>query len=394
MDEKVRCRRGRHDRQEIAARYFTGGAGATVNHRRMSASQGADFLDYRAKSSVRFKHCCRLALLFALIVFQTANAADTNRDPLQFSDEPTPYVIEYPDWFKTSFLDLPRDVDEALQNGKRGIILYFEQANCGYCDAFVKNNLGLDDIVIYMRRNFDVVQLDIWGEREVTDFNGDKLSEREFSILHNTNFTPSFMFIVEGGRQALLLRGYHEPYRFRAALRYVGDRIFEQQSFPEYIALADSSNKFEMGEMNERDFFIKPPYILARSRFPADRPLLVMFESRDCHACDVMHKEPLSEPHILDRIRRFEVVQLDRNKDTPLITPIGPRTTARNWARRLGIAFTPTLIFFDNHGHEIIRLESVTKAFRMQQVLDYVLTGGFAEGNFQQWRARQRQLQR
>lgn len=309
---------------------------------------------------------------------------------MRFSDQPTTHAIEYPAWFKRSFLDLREDLNEALAAGKRGIIVYFAQANCGYCAAFVEHNLGRDDVTIYLRRHFDVVALDIWGERQVTDLDGDVFSEREFSILHNANFTPSFLFYVEGPQQALLLRGYHPPYRFLAALRFVGDGTYQQQSFAEYIERGEQTGKFEQGGLNERDFFIKPPYVLDRSRVPAHQPLLVVFESRDCHACDVMHSEPFSDPRILERLRRVEVVQFDMKQNTPVITPLGGHTTARDWARRLGVAYAPTLIFFDDQGHEIIRLDSIVKSGRMERVFDYVLSGAFHEYNYQQWLARQR----
>jgi len=328
-------------------------------------------------------------LIFFTKTFVTSPVQAAN-DPLRFSDQPQERDIKYPPWFKNSFLDLRQDLDQALASGKVGVMVFFGQKNCGYCAAFVNNNLEQEDISIYIQRNFDVIYLDIWGQRDVVDLDGDSFTEREYSILHNTNFTPSMMFLVAGRKNALLLRGYHGPYRFRAALRYVAEGFYKNLSFPDYVERADTSEKFEQGELNERDFFTRPPYILSRSQIAADRPLLVMFESRDCHACDVMHSDPLRNPGVLERLKAFEVVQLDMQRETPLITPLGDHTNARNWAHRLGIAFAPTLVFFDEHGREIIRLDSVTKVVRMGRVLDYVLEHGYLHGNYQQWRERKR----
>ncbi len=47
----------------------------------------------------------------------------------------------YPAWFKNSFLELADDVDEALGQGRRVIIL-FHQDDCPYCNALVERNLS------------------------------------------------------------------------------------------------------------------------------------------------------------------------------------------------------------------------------------------------------------
>jgi thioredoxin-related protein len=67
--------------------------------------------------------------------------------------------------------------------------------------------------------------------------------------------------------------------------------------------------------------------------------------------------------------------------------------TARQWAEQLGIFYTPTLIFFDDHGHEIMRVDSVVQFYRLRNVLNYILSGAYREyPNFQRWRASRRPL--
>jgi thioredoxin-related protein len=74
-------------------------------------------------------------------------------------------------------------------------------------------------------------------------------------------------------------------------------------------------------------------------------------------------------------------------KNTPVITPGGERTTAKKWADELGLFYTPTLLFFDDHGKEILRVDSVVQFYRLRNVLDYVLSGAYREyPTFQQWR--------
>ena len=308
----------------------------------------------------------------------------------QFTDVPRYRDLQYPDWFKQSFLDLREDVKEAAEAGKSGIAIYFGQKHCAYCQAFLEIDLGKPDIVTYLRRHFDVIPLDIFSDREVTDVQGASLSEKEFSIRENTHFTPSLIFYNTEGDEVLRLRGFYPPYKFRAALEYVADGHYQNYSFRDYLARADPTFAFEEGGLNQDELFAEPPYLLDRSHFAADRPLVVVFEQGDCHACDVLHTEPLGETEIRDRLKQFDVVQLDMWADTPLLTPDGRKLTAKGWAGQLGLFYTPTLMFFDEHGKEIVRIDSVVKFHRLKGVLDYVLGKGYLkEPTYLRWAYKQ-----
>jgi thioredoxin-related protein len=75
--------------------------------------------------------------------------------------------------------------------------------------------------------------------------------------------------------------------------------------------------------------------------------------------------------------------------DTPVMTPSGEHTTARDWAEELGLFYAPSLLFFDEQGEEIIRVASVVGFYRLSSVLDYINTGAYKDGtDFQTWRVR------
>ena len=62
-------------------------------------------------------------------------------------------------------------------------------------------------------------------------------------------------------------------------------------------------------------------------------------------------------------------------------------TSARKWARKLGLFYTPSILFFDQHGKEIIRVDSVVQFYRLRNVLLYVAGGGYMyQSNYQLWR--------
>ncbi|MCU7959184.1 MAG: thioredoxin fold domain-containing protein [gamma proteobacterium symbiont of Bathyaustriella thionipta] len=335
----------------------------------------------------------RLLILWLLAAFSVAAYAQTiDPDFPVFDDQPLPSdgLVKYPDWFNQSFYDLPEDMQTALQAHKKGLIVYFGQQRCAYCKMLMDVNFTMPDIVEYTRRHFDITPIDIWGIDEVTDLQGKQLSEREYAIRENTNFTPSLIFYDAQGRIALRLRGYYPPYQFRAALEYVADDHYKKESFRDYLQLGDGASVFEAGDLNEEDFFQKPPYALDRSKRSAQRPLVVFFEQGDCHACDVLHSLPLQKPAIHQLFSQFDSVQLDRNANTPVLTPAGKATNARQWANDLDIFYTPTLVFFDEQGKEILRVDSVVHFFRLRNVLNYIVNKGYlVEPNYQLWRSSQ-----
>ncbi len=324
-----------------------------------------------------------------LLLLAQASPGASPEEP-GFDDSPLREAISLPDWFKMSFLELQEDLADARKNGKRGIIIYFGQKRCPYCKAQLENNWGQKDILNYTLRYFDVIAINVRGQKPVIDLQGREWTEKTWSVAQNTNFTPSLIFYDLQGREALRLRGYRPPYQFRAALEYVADGHYREESFRDYLARAEKAFSYGKDGLNEDEIFQPPPYLLDRSRIPAQRPLLITFERPRCHACDVLHGGPFNDPRIRRLLRDFDVVQLNMQADTPLLTPKGKKTTTRRWAESLGLDYAPTLIFFDEHGREIIRIDSVVWFYRLRNVLNYVRSGAWRQQrNFQLWRQQQ-----
>ncbi len=325
-----------------------------------------------------------LSLLAASLGVIAATEPD---EAYEFDDFPLEELLVYPTWFKKSFLDLGDDLDEAITAGKVGIIVYFGQKRCAYCKMLMDVNFKLSDVVNYTREHFDVIPVDIWSPEELTDPQGKLMTEREYAIRMGTNFTPSLIFYDKDGKIALRLRGYYPPYQFRAALEYVAGAHYKREPFAVYMARGDATQRFEKTDLNEQEFFSPAPHNLDRSRFRAERPLVVFFEQGDCHACDILHTQPLNQGSLRRLFHQFDNVQLDMHADTPVVTPDGKQTTARQWARDLGIFYAPSIVFFDEQGTEIIRVDSVVRFFRLRNVLNYVVSKGYQTyPDFQTWR--------
>lgn len=343
--------------------------------------------DRLGRPAAPWRDVLRAGLVLLWLVLVPPAAAVEDDDHLLFDDQPLEEPLSYPEWFKLSFLDLREDLQEAHGAGKAGLIVYFGQKYCAYCRQFLEKDLAKEDIRSYLQAHFDIIGIDIHGQNTVTDLEGESLDEHRFAAREQTNFTPSLVFYDVDGEEALRLRGYYPPYRFRAALEYVADGHYRHEAFRDYLARADVPLVFEPGELSEESYFLPGPYMLDRSRRHGERPLLVIFEQGNCHACDVLHTGPLQEPAIKQRMQQLEVVQLSYWDDTPVVTPGGERTTARKWAEAMRLFYTPTLIFFDADGSEIIRVDSVVQFYRLQNVLDFILEGGYRDyATFQRWR--------
>ncbi|MDY6978933.1 MAG: thioredoxin fold domain-containing protein [Pseudomonadota bacterium] len=325
-------------------------------------------------------------LLLLCLIGVTELQAQTNQIS-RFIDKPLEEPVSVPDWFKLSFLDLYDDIDEATADGKDGLIVYFGQKHCPYCKAHMEINWGNPDIVKYTRDRFDVIAIDVKGSRNITTVDGHVYEEKEFSVQQKTNFTPSLLFYNDKKEIVLKLQGYHPPYRFRAALEFVSDRHYEKETFREYLSRAELADSFGKDKLNQHTAFMPAPYILDRSKIPASRPLAVFFEQPRCHACDVLHAGPLSNDLITTNFKKMDVVQLNMQSETRLMTPDGRNITAAQWARELDLYYAPTIIFFDEQGKEILRINSVVWLYRLKNVLEYILSGAHKNyETYQLWR--------
>lgn len=102
-------------------------------------------------------------------------------------------------WEVNSFLDLREDLAEAHAKGRRFAVI-FEQRGCIYCTKMHKEVLSQRYINDYVRENFNILQLDLFGAREVTDFDGTKLSEAKLAERWNIMFTPTVVFFKDDAR--------------------------------------------------------------------------------------------------------------------------------------------------------------------------------------------------
>lgn len=292
-----------------------------------------------------------------------------------------PGYHEKPDWFKQSFLDIREDVAEAADAGKR-VVLYFYQDGCPYCKKLLEENFGQRTINDKARAHFDIIAINIWGDREVTGLEGQAATEKTFAESLRVMFTPTLLFLNEQGDVVLRVNGYYAPHKFMAALDYVAGQFETQGTFHDYLTRIDPQPA--QGQLHQEPGYVQAPFDLARRK--GRRPLLVLFEQKNCAACDELHLDIFKRPETRQLLEKFDIVLLDIGSRTPITVPDGRQTTVADWARDRNIQYAPSMLLFDDRGREVFRTEAYLKAFHTQSVLDYVASGAYQrQPNFQRF---------
>lgn len=96
-------------------------------------------------------------------------------------------------WIEETFKDLREDHEEAIVQGKT-LLVIIEQRGCIYCAKMHEEIFPDPEINAALNDDFFVVQINMFGDVEVTDFDGETLAEKDMVTRWNANFTPTLMF--------------------------------------------------------------------------------------------------------------------------------------------------------------------------------------------------------
>ncbi len=272
-------------------------------------------------------------------------------------------ITEHPDWFKQSFLDLATDVDEANAAGKH-VILFMEMNGCPYCFKMNEENFKHAPYKDFIQEHFDVIAINIRGDREVAVDAETSVIEKELAEMLDVRYTPTVVFLSKDNRPVARVDGYRNVADFKRVLEYVQTRAYEQQTPADYLVETPTDVVYRFREHPQ----LKPVTDLGSV---ADQPLAVLFEDSGCVACDDLHDGHLKDPEINRILEHFTFVRLDARSSDPIRDVDGNATTPRAYAEKLGVTYRPTILLFDK-GKEIARIESMLYPYHFAGVLEYV----------------------
>ena len=164
-----------------------------------------------------------LAGLLLLAAAMPALAVE-NRDAEQF--------------FNESFGGFQEELANAREQGKKGILLMFEMDECPFCHRMKRTVLNRADVQDYFHEHFLVFSVDTEGDLEITDFQGNATTQKEFALKQfRVRATPVFQFVdlegnpFKGGRYTGATRDAEEFIWFG---EFVVDGHSQRTSFPLY----------------------------------------------------------------------------------------------------------------------------------------------------------------
>jgi thioredoxin-related protein len=152
--------------------------------------------------------------------------------------------LHKPAWLRETFKDLRDDLAEANAEGKR-LMVIFEQRGCIYCTEMhekVFTDPAIDQLI---RDHYFVVQMNLFGAVEVTDFDGTVLSEKEMAMRWGVMFTPTLIFLPEKVADGVsapdaavaMMPGAFGTVTTEALLIWVRDHGYEDgENFQKFVA--------------------------------------------------------------------------------------------------------------------------------------------------------------
>jgi thioredoxin-related protein len=152
--------------------------------------------------------------------------------------------LHKPDWLRETFKDMREDLGEANAEGKR-LLVIFEQRGCIYCAEMHEKVFPDPAIDALIRESYFVVQMNLFGDVEVTDFDGTVLSEKDMAMRWGVMFTPTMIFLPEEvpeGKTAAdaavaIMPGAFGKGTTEALLIWVRDHGYESgENFQKFVA--------------------------------------------------------------------------------------------------------------------------------------------------------------
>jgi thioredoxin-related protein len=132
----------------------------------------------------------RKLLAFAVLLWALPALlqASTPRDPYQF-------------FFEQSLGDLTEELEIAREEGKQGVFLFFEMDECPFCHRMKQTVLNQPEVQDYFREHFHSLTMDIEGDIDIVDFDGQDTTQKEFARKNRVRATPMLAFFDLDGKR-------------------------------------------------------------------------------------------------------------------------------------------------------------------------------------------------
>jgi len=121
-------------------------------------------------------------LLICFFIFTSTQVlSEVPRDPGEF-------------FFDQNLGDLQDELDNAKEEGKKGVFIFFEMDECPFCHRMKQTVLNQPSVQDHFKANFLSLSIDIEGDIEIIDFKGEEMTQKEFAENNRVRATPVMAF--------------------------------------------------------------------------------------------------------------------------------------------------------------------------------------------------------
>lgn len=139
-------------------------------------------------------------------------------------------------FFDQSLGDYSEELENARDDGKKGILLMFELDECPFCDRMAKTVLNKPEVIAYYKKHFNIFRINIEANVEITDFEGNTTTEKDFSFkVHRVRATPVIAFFDLTGKRVARYTGATTSVKeFLWLGEFVVEEHYKKMSFTRY----------------------------------------------------------------------------------------------------------------------------------------------------------------
>ncbi|MFK5893959.1 MAG: thioredoxin family protein [Pseudomonadota bacterium] len=139
-------------------------------------------------------------------------------------------------FFDETFGDFSEELENAKEQEKKGILVFFEMDDCPFCHWMKTNVLNQSNVQEYFKKNFLIFSVDIEGDVAMVNFQGKELTQKDFSFKENrVRATPVLAFFNLQGERVLRFTGRtSSAEEFLLMGKFVVDEEYKKTKFSRY----------------------------------------------------------------------------------------------------------------------------------------------------------------
>lgn len=165
-------------------------------------------------------------LAFLLVVFGSLPPSPWAADPRD----------PYAHFFQPSFGDFREELEDARAQDRKAILIFFELEECPFCRRMRQQVLNQPEVQDFYREHFAIFSVDVGGDVEITDFQGNTMREADFAVRQQrVRATPVFQFFNLDGEPIVRFTGAtHDVHEFLQLGEFVAGGHYRQMDFARF----------------------------------------------------------------------------------------------------------------------------------------------------------------